>query len=163
MFLAMAAKLAAARTDVSFVVAGDGGLRESLEARARSLLGDRIRFLGWATDLSVLYGALDVVVLTSRNEGTPVALIEAGAAGRPVVATDVGGVAEVVRDGASGFVVRPGDAAAMAARVGGLLDDPEAARAMGLVGREWVRARFSAERLVDDLTALYAELMDGRK
>ena len=95
-FLAMAAKLAAARPDVSFVVAGDGALRESLEATARSLLGTRIRFLGWATDLPVLYGALDVVVLTSRNEGTPVALIEAGAAGRPVVATDVGGVAEVI-------------------------------------------------------------------
>lgn len=158
-FLAMAAKLAAARTDVSFVVAGDGSLRGSLEAEAKSLLGNRIRFLGWATDLPVLYGALDVVVLTSRNEGTPVALIEAGAAGRPVVATDVGGVAEVVRDGASGFVVPPGDAAALAARVGTLLDDPEAARAMGLAGREWVRARFSSERLVDDLTALYSELV----
>jgi glycosyltransferase involved in cell wall biosynthesis len=161
-FLAMAARLAAARTDVSFVVAGDGSLRGSLEAEAKSLLGNRIRFLGWATDLPVLYGALDVVVLTSRNEGTPVALIEAGAAGRPVVATDVGGVAEVVRDGASGFVVPPGDAAALAARVGTLLDDPEAARAIGLAGREWVRARFGSERLVDDLTALYGELTDAR-
>jgi glycosyltransferase involved in cell wall biosynthesis len=161
-FLAMAARLAADRTDVSFVVAGDGSLRGALEAEAKSLLGNRIRFLGWATDLPVLYGALDVVVLTSRNEGTPVALIEAGAAGRPVVATDVGGVAEVVRDGASGFVVPPGDAAALAARVGTLLDDPEAARAMGLAGREWVRARFGSERLVDDLTALYGELTDAR-
>jgi len=162
-FLAMAAKLAAARTDVSFVVAGDGALRESLEDRARSLLGTRIRFLGWATDLPLLYGALDVVVLTSRNEGTPVALIEAGAAGRPVVATDVGGVAEVVRDGTSGFVVPPGDAAALAARVARILDEPEAARAMGLAGRAWVRARFGSERLVDDLTALYSELMDAHK
>jgi glycosyltransferase involved in cell wall biosynthesis len=162
-FLAMAARLAAARTDVSFVVAGDGSLRGALEAEAKSLLGNRIRFLGWATDLPVLYGALDVVVLTSRNEGTPVALIEAGAAGRPVVATDVGGVAEVVRDGASGFVVPPGDAAALAARVGTLLDDPDAARAMGLAGREWVRGRFGSERLVGDLTALYGELMDSRK
>ncbi|MEA2503890.1 MAG: hypothetical protein QOG36_933 [Actinomycetota bacterium] len=161
-FLAMAARLAADRTDVSFVVAGDGNLRGSLEAEAKSLLGNRIRFLGWATDLPVLYGALDVVVLTSRNEGTPVALIEAGAAGRPVVATDVGGVAEVVRDGASGFVVPPGDAAALAARVGTLLDDPAAGRAMGLAGREWVRARFGSERLVDDLTALYGELTDAR-
>jgi len=161
-FLEMAAKLASARTDVSFVVAGDGSLREALEAKAKSLLGNRIRFLGWATDLPVLYGALDVVVLTSRNEGTPVALIEAGAAGLPVVATDVGGVAEVVRDGASGFVVPPGDAAALAARLGTLLDDPEAARAMGLAGREWVRARFSSGRLVDDLTALYSELTEAR-
>ncbi|HWD73003.1 MAG TPA: glycosyltransferase [Actinomycetota bacterium] len=162
-FLAMAAKLAAARTDVSFVVAGDGALRESLEDRARSLLGTRIRFIGWATDLPLLYGALDVVVLTSRNEGTPVALIEAGAAGRPVVATDVGGVAEVVRDGTSGFVVPPGDAAALAARVARVLDEPEAARAMGLAGRAWVRARFGSERLVDDLIALYGELMEAHR
>ena len=162
-FLAMAAKLAAERTDVSFVVAGDGSLRASLEASARSLLGNRIRFLGWATDLSVLYGALDVVVLTSRNEGTPVALIEAGAAGRPVVATDVGGVAEVVCDGVSGYLVPAGDAAALAARVGAILDEPDAARAMGLAGREWVRGRFSSERLVDDLTALYQELTETRK
>jgi glycosyltransferase involved in cell wall biosynthesis len=162
-FLAMAAKLAAARTDVSFVVAGDGALRDALEDSARSLLGNRIRFIGWATDLPVLYGALDVVVLTSRNEGTPVALIEAGAAGRPVVATDVGGVAEVVRDGTSGFVVPPGDAAALAARVGSILDEPDAARAMGLAGRAWVRARFGSERLVDDLTALYQELTETRK
>jgi glycosyltransferase involved in cell wall biosynthesis len=161
-FLGMAAKLAAARPDVSFVVAGDGSLRGSLEAKASGLLGGRIRFLGWATDLPVLYGALDVVVLTSRNEGTPVALIEAGAAARPVVATDVGGVAEVVRDGESGFVVPPGDTAALAARVGTLLDDGDAARAMGLAGREWVRARFSSERLVEDLIALYGELMDRR-
>jgi len=101
-------------------------------------------------------------VLTSRNEGTPVALIEAGAAGRPVVATDVGGVAEVVRDGTSGYVVPPGDATALAARVGTILDEPEAARAMGLAGRAWVRARFSSERLVDDLTALYQELRETR-
>lgn len=161
-FLAMAATLAAAREDVGFVVAGDGGLRESLEAKAKALLGGRIRFLGWATDLPVLYGALDVVVLTSRNEGTPVALIEAGAAALPVVATDVGGVAEVVRDGESGFVVPAGDATALAAKVGSLLDGPAAARTMGLAGREWVRARFSSERLVEDLLALYGELMERR-
>ena len=159
-FLAMAANLAATRPDVSFVVAGDGALREGLEAKAGGLLGDRIRFLGWVTDLLLLYAALDVVVLTSRNEGTPVALIEAGAAGRPAVATDVGGVPEVVRDGVSGFVVPPGDAAALAAKAGLLLDEPGAARSMGLAGREWVRSRFSSERLVEDLVALYAGLAD---
>jgi glycosyltransferase involved in cell wall biosynthesis len=71
-------------------------------------------------------------------------------------------VAEVVRDGESGFLVPPGDAAALAGRVAGLLDEPQGARAMGLVGREWVRARFNAERLVDDRTALYAELLEAR-
>lgn len=161
-FLAMAAQVARERPDVTFVVAGDGGLREALEHTARSVLGDRVRFLGWATDLPVLYGALDLVVLTSRNEGTPVALIEAGAAGRPVVATDVGGVPEVVRDGETGYVVPARNPAAAAARALEILASPDLARGFGAAGREWVRARFSAERLVEDLTALYAELLERK-
>lgn len=162
-FLEMAARLATGRPDVSFVVAGDGSLRESLETRARQLLGDRVRFLGWVTDLPVLYGALDVAVLTSRNEGTPVALIEAGAAARPVVATDVGGVAEVVLDGKTGYVVPPGDPEVLAARVGLLLDDAGTARSLGLAGRNWVRSRFGSGRLVEDLVALYGELLESRR
>jgi glycosyltransferase involved in cell wall biosynthesis len=162
-FLDMAARLAATRPDVTFVVAGDGALRAPLQAKAQELLGDRVRFLGWVTDLPTLYGALDVVVLSSRNEGTPVALIEAGAAAKPVVATDVGGVAEVVRDGETGFVVPPADAEALAGRVGRVLDEPETARGLGLAGRAWVRERFSAERLVEDLAFLYEDLMVLRR
>lgn len=162
-FLAMAARVAAGHPDALFVVAGDGDLRGRLEARARELLGDRARFVGWVTDLPVLYGALDIAVLTSRNEGTPVALIEAGAAGLPSVATRVGGVPEVVHDGETGYVVPPGDPAALAARVGSLIDRPEAAAAMGRAGREWVRSRFSARRLVGDLDALYRELKARRE
>jgi glycosyltransferase involved in cell wall biosynthesis len=161
-FLAMAAQVAAEHPDAGFVIAGDGDLRPSLETRARHLLGDRAHFLGWATDLPVLYGALDVVVLTSRNEGTPVALIEAGAAGRPVVATDVGGVADVVRGGETGFLVPPRDGAGLAGRVSALLADPARAAAMGAAGRAWVRSRFSAERLVQDLDALYGELLAAK-
>src|SRR5207245_2820341 len=96
-FLAMAASVAHRHPEAHFVVAGDGALRPAMESSAKEMLGDRVHFLGWATDLPALYGALDVVVLTSRNEGTPVALIEAAAAGRPVVATAVGGVPAVVK------------------------------------------------------------------
>lgn len=158
-FLDAAARIAARRPDATFVVAGDGELRSRLEARARSALGDRARFLGWVTDLPALYGALDAVVLTSRNEGTPVALIEAGAAARPAVATRVGGVSEVVRDGETGVLVPPGDAHAVAAAVLDLLDRPERARAMGEAARAWVRDRFGAARLADEIAALYAELL----
>ena len=161
-FLAMASRVAGEHPEAVFVIAGDGDLRPALEARARQLLGERVRFLGWVTDLPVLYGALDVAVLTSRNEGTPVALIEAGAAARPAVATDVGGVAEVVRDTETGFVVPAGDAAGLAAKVTLLLDNPQSGAAMGRAARDWVRSRFAAERLVEDLTALYAELLEGR-
>jgi len=108
-----------------FAIAGDGELRAMLEAEARQTLGEQVRFLGWVSDLPVLYAALDVVVLTSLNEGTPVALIEAIIAGRPVVATDVGGVSEVVHDGVNGSLVPSGDADAIAGRGAFLLEVPE--------------------------------------
>lgn len=160
-FLDAAARIAAARPDATVVVAGDGELRASLERRAAGLgpLARRIRFLGWVHDLPSLYRALDVVVLSSTQEGTPVALIEAQAAARPVVATRVGGVAEVVRDGEGGVLVRSGDAVAMADAVLGLLADPDRAVAMGWMARRAVLPRFSAERLVRDMASLYDELL----
>jgi glycosyltransferase involved in cell wall biosynthesis len=158
-FLRAAARLVREREDVAFVVAGDGEERAVLEARARELLGDRVVFLGWVQDLAALYAALDVVVLTSRNEGTPVSLVEAGAVGRPVVATRVGGVPDVVADGETGTLVPPGDPAATAAAIGRLLDEPALAKAMGEAARASVPSRFSADRLVDDLAALYEHLL----
>jgi glycosyltransferase involved in cell wall biosynthesis len=113
-------------------------------------------------DLPALYAALDVVVLTSRNEGTPVALIEAGAAGRPVVATKVGGVADVVLDGRTGLLAPAGDVSRIANHVVRLLANPAEAEALGAAGRGWVRDRFTIERLADDLAALYGELLDRK-
>jgi glycosyltransferase involved in cell wall biosynthesis len=161
-FLAAAALIGHKRPDVSFVVAGDGELRGSVEQRARELLGDRVRFLGWVEDLPKLYAALDVVVLTSRNEGTPMSLIEAGAAGRPVVATAVGGVPEVVQDGRTGWLVPGGDADAVAARVLELVEDPGSARAFSEAARKLVVVRFSAARMVADHATLYEELLERR-
>ncbi len=162
-FLQAAARIAAARPDVTFVVAGDGELRETLERRARGLLGERARFLGWVSDLPSLYAALDVVVLTSRNEGTPVSLIEAGAAGRPLVATRVGGVPEVVADGRTGLLVPPADPPAVAGAIERLLADPSLATDMGQRARAEMAERFSATRLADDLAALYELLLAGRR
>jgi glycosyltransferase involved in cell wall biosynthesis len=161
-FLEAARVIANVRSDVTFVVAGDGESRVPLQARAEQMLGDHVRFLGWVFDLPALYGCLDVVVLSSRNEGTPVALIEAGAAAKPVVATRVGGVPDVVRDGETGYLVAPGDGVAMARGILELLDNPQRATAMGAAAREWVRPRFSAARLVEDIIELYCELL-GRK
>lgn len=148
-----AARILARRHDVTFVVAGDGALRRELEKEALDL-GDSIRFLGWVDDLELLYAALDVVVLTSRNEGTPVALIEAMAAGRPVVATDVGGVRDCVPTFA-GTLVAPGDPAAVAEAVSALLGSEFS----GSESREWVRQRYGAERLVAEIEGLYDEML----
>lgn len=147
---------------VHFAVIGDGELRGALEEQARALgVADRVHFTGWASDLPAAVADLDAVVLTSRNEGTPVALIEAAAAGVPAVATDVGGVRSVVQDGVTGLLVAPGNPGAVAAAIERLVADPGAARRMGAAGRAAVPARFGQQRLLDDVRALYLELRDG--
>ena len=123
------------------------------------MLGDRVRFLGWVQDLPALYGAIDVVALTSRSEGTPVALIEAAASGTPAVATGVGGVPEVVRDRRTGLLVPPGDPVSVAAQLLTLLAGPRGRPQDGGGRRALGRDRFSQERLADDLTSLYGELL----
>ncbi len=158
-FFEAAARVVAERPDTTIVVAGDGELRSRLEAEAQAILGDRVRFLGWVHDLPALYGALDVVALTSRLEGTPVSLIEAAASGTPAVATAVGGVAEVIRDRETGLLVPPRDPVAVATQLLTLLDDPEGAQRMGEEGARWVRDRFSQQRLADDIAGLYDELI----
>ena len=97
LFLETVAHAATARPKLVALIAGDGELRADLERRAAALgIADRVRFLGWRRDLATIYAATDVFLLTSRNEGTPVALIEAMASGIPGVSTDVGGVKDVI-------------------------------------------------------------------
>ena len=110
-------------------VLGDGELRATLEALVHELgISDRTHFVGWWTDVPSALADLDVVVLSSRNEGTPVALIEALAAGRPVVATDVGGVRHVVQDRETGWLCGPGDPASLARLLQQVVTEPGTAR-----------------------------------
>jgi glycosyltransferase involved in cell wall biosynthesis len=161
-FLDMAVDVARARPDVAFLVVGDGERRQALEEAARSRgLGSRVHFLGWRADVDRVYADLDVVVLTSRNEGSPVALIEAMAAARPVVATRVGGVGELVGD--SGLLTGVDDAPALALGVRRLLDDPAMAAQLGQRGRSRVVPAFSRERLVADIDGLYQRLLAERR
>ena len=159
LFLDAAARIASTHPRALFLIAGDGELRGELERTARDLgIDDRTRFLGWRRDLTAIYGATDVFLLTSRNEGTPVALIESLAAAVPGVSTDVGGVRDVIGDGI-GLLAPFGDAAALATAVRSLLDDPDRRRLMGGAGRERVVARYGIERLVDDVERLYRDLL----
>jgi glycosyltransferase involved in cell wall biosynthesis len=162
-FLAAAKAMAPVRPDIVFLIVGDGERRAELETAARaSGLGDRVRFLGWRADLDRLYADLDIVVLTSKNEGSPVALIEAMAAGRPVVSTRAGGVEDVVTDGETGVIVPIGDAPALARAVVDLLEDPARAARLGAAARASVVARFGSGRLVGDIDALYQRLLADR-
>lgn len=146
--------------EVHLAVIGDGELRAPLEALTESLgLGRRVHFVGWWRDMWKVYADLDAVVLSSRNEGSPVALIEGQASGCPAVATDVGGVRSVVKDGVSGLLVPPRDPEALAGAVESVLADAEGARRMGTKGRSFVRERFSSERLVSDIRSVYDDVL----
>jgi glycosyltransferase involved in cell wall biosynthesis len=146
--------------DAVFLVVGDGQRREELEALAAALgLGESVRFLGWRADLERIYRASDVVVLTSKNEGSPVALIEAMAAGRPVVSTCVGGVPDVVTEGESGLLVEMDDAVGLAKALGRLAGDRALGEALGAAAQARVTARYDAGRLLDDMDALYMSLL----
>jgi glycosyltransferase involved in cell wall biosynthesis len=160
LFLETARHVAAADPAAVFLVAGDGELRHELEAGAKAMgIADRVRFLGWRRDLASVYGATDIFLLTSRNEGTPVALIESLAAGVPGVSPEVGGVRDVITNDDIGLMAPFGDAIGLAESVLGLFADPARRRAMGARGRESVVARFGLDRLVGDVEALYRELL----
>ena len=146
--------------DADLLLVGDGPLRSNLEGLAVDLgIQDHCHFIGFRSDVGAIYAASDAIALTSANEGTPVSVIEAQAAGKPVVSTDVGGVRDIVTDGVSGFVVPPGDVDALADRLRALADDPALRVRLGEAGRS-ARERYSVPRLVRDVDALYHDLLE---
>ncbi len=146
------------------VVVGDGERREPLRRLAHQLgLASRIHFLGWRTDLQAILGELDMVICCSRNEGTPVALIEAMAAGIPVVSTDVGGVGDLVVQGETGWLVPPDDPPALAQAVQRLLEDPALRRRLAAAARPHALSRHDVKGLIHRMEALYASVMAGKR
>jgi glycosyltransferase involved in cell wall biosynthesis len=161
--LTMLAGLRERGVDALLLLVGDGDDRDRHEQRAHDLgLARSCLFVGYQEDVAPWYAICDAVVLTSASEGTPVTIIEALAAGRPVVATKVGGVPDVVDEGETGFLVRPRDTHALAERLEILARDPERRAAMGAAGRERVLERYAVDRLVDDVDRLYRELLASR-
>ena len=146
--------------DAGLLLVGDGPDREAFEERARELgLMRHCLFLGYQEQVAPWYAAMDAVALPSGNEGTPVTMIEALAAGKPVAGYGVGGVPDVVRDGVDGFVVEPRDTAGLAARLLELAADPGLRARMGAAGRERVLERYGVPRLLDDVDRLYRDTM----
>jgi glycosyltransferase involved in cell wall biosynthesis len=153
-------KLMAYNLQLTAVVVGDGELREELERYIEKLgLGEMVEFKGWVKDLDEIYRDLDVVALTSLNEGTPVSIIEAMAAARPVVAAEAGGVPDVVKDGKIGYLVKVDDDDTFVDRMLLLLRDYDRRIRFGQYGRETVMTRFSKERLIEKTEKLYSEIL----
>lgn len=143
---------------LQLAIVGDSDVRPALERQAAELgIAAAVRFLGYRRELRPVFAAADVAVLSSANEGTPVSLIEAGAAGLPAVATDVGGVGEVVT-GETGVLVPPDDAEAFAAALLRMAGDPALRADRGRAARRRALDRYGAARLIRDIDALYGEL-----
>ena len=163
LFLEAAARVRVSDSDARFVVVGDGPLRASLEERTRQPdLRGRVVFTGWRHDLPKIYADLNVVVVSSMNEGTPVSAIEAMAAGCLVVATRVGGLPDLIDDGRTGILVPPNEPAMLASAVEWLLTDPVSRESMRSAASAEVRRRFMASRLVTDLQQLYLDLLTAK-
>lgn len=176
MFLRVAASVLRAVPKARFVVVGDGEGAGRLRSLGESLeLGDAIRFAGLRTDLACVYAGLDAVALTSRNEGTPLSLIEAMASGKPIVATDVGGVGDLLTKEWSGAVadrrfaesaeprgllVPSGDVDSFVLALSRLARDPACRQRLGEAGRAYAFRFHGLPRLFDDVDDLYRRLLD---
>jgi glycosyltransferase involved in cell wall biosynthesis len=162
LFLEAAERVSRERPDVQFAIVGDGELWDELHRAVEAKgLGRRVHFTGWRADLGAVYSDLDVVVCCSRNEGTPVSLIEACAAGRPVIGTEVGGIPDIITPGVNGLLVGSGDPAALASAIQELVADPDRRASMGLAGQRLVLERHGADRMVNELKDLYRNLLEA--
>jgi len=163
LFLHSAKRVLETIPNVKFIVVGDGELSEKLKELTNNLgITENVIFLGWRRDMPNIYADLDLVVLTSLNEGTPVALIEAMASGKAVVSTAVGGVPDIIENGKSGILVPTKDEKKLADAIVELLSDSVKRKSYGEYGREFVRDKYNKERLFADIAKLYEELVSGK-
>jgi glycosyltransferase involved in cell wall biosynthesis len=136
-----------------------------MEDRLRTMAGEmgldgKVKFLGWRDDIHEMMHAFDIFVLPSRNEGMGRVIVEAMAAGKPVVASNVGGIPDLVRDGVNGYLVPSEDSVALAGAMARLLKDPDRGKAMGSAGREMAKA-YTVEKMVDKIDRIYQEALAG--
>ena len=149
--------------NVKLLVVGDGSIRLDLVTQTRDLgISENVVFLGHREDTDELLQALDIFVLPSLSEGIPMALLEAMAASRAVVASRVGGIPEIIKDGVEGFLVEPMDVNSLAERCGRLIESPDVAREMGEQARKRVERDFSATAMADRVASVYKELLMPR-
>lgn len=143
---------------VRFVIIGDGPLKSSLMeyAESKSVL-DNLLFCGWLKDVEEAYADLDIIALTSKNEGTPLSLIEASASSKPIISTDVGGVRDILGD--DGILVANGDEEMFSARLAELIKSDHKRKEIGERGKDRVLRRFSKENLIRNVEKLYGELL----
>jgi glycosyltransferase involved in cell wall biosynthesis len=150
--------------NLSVEIAGEGPELENLEEEARRLeVSERIRFLGWWREMAPLYRTWDIFAMPSLTEAFPMAALEAMAQSLPVVATNVGGLPELVEDGRTGYLIPPSDPKALASRLRTLILDASQRREMGAAGYRRVRECFSADRMIAQTADIYRSLLSENK
>jgi glycosyltransferase involved in cell wall biosynthesis len=148
--------------EARFILFGKGPLQEDVRKMCdRNRIGDKMIFAGFRTDLERILPCLDLVAHPARMEGLGVSLLQAAAAGVPIVASRVGGIPEIVQDGVNGYLIDVGDRRAIMRRMIELLADPEKARRFGLAGRMIARSRFSIDAMVKGNLAVYREMLSA--
>lgn len=157
-FLQAVGLVAKNHEDVTFLIIGEGSLREYLEAEAKVMgLQKRVIFTGFVQDVEKLEAALDLAVITSKQEALCLSLIESMSAGVPAVGTDSGGVCEVIRHGENGFLVPVGDSKTLAKRIEEVLYDEKRYAVMQKNAIQWTRKRFMADKMAMQMEKLYME------
>jgi glycosyltransferase involved in cell wall biosynthesis len=160
LLLEVARDVCSKRPDVRFVLVGDGPLREQLEKMRTSLgLVDNVLMLGQRSDIPELMAAMDLYIITSKREGLPVTLIEAMMAGKPIIATGVGGIVDTLSDGENGIIVEPGDKDAITRAILQTAEDPEAMRRLGVRARATAVDEYSPRRVLARIEKIYEELL----
>ena len=157
-----ARKIAGSRPDTTFVILGDGELLDELKNMVtRSDIEENIMFLGWRSDVAEVMSTFDIFALPSLNEGMGRVLVEAMALGRPIVASNIGGIPDLVVDCENGYLVSVGDVESLAARIRKLLDDPEKREEMGECGKK-IAIDYSANAMVQKIDRVYRKLVFSR-
>ncbi len=158
--LESASLLLRSRNDVSFLIVGDGALKEELKILCADLkIEENVIFAGERSDIPEILSLTDIFVLPSLREGLPLTILEAMACGKPVIATNVGGVPEVVNDGVSGILVYQGDPEALHRAMNELLEDREKLKRMGHNGKKVCNENFDSKTMIGKIENLYDSLM----
>ncbi|HEU5181133.1 MAG TPA: glycosyltransferase [Candidatus Polarisedimenticolia bacterium] len=161
LFLDVAHDVAARLPESRFLVAGDGPLLQDMVRKSQDLrIADRVLFAGFREDIPHVLAAIDLLVLASTSEGLPNVVLEAMAAGRPVISTRVGGCSEIIDDGATGYLTDSGDREALARRVTEVLSSPDRGRSLGEAGRRRAISEFSTADLLRPMEQIYTRMRE---